>query len=162
MIRRWLAIALIALVASAASAQDGVPTPRAVTMDDVNAVSEQLYCPVCPNEKLDDCQTQACVQWRAEIADSLAQGDTEAEIIDAFVRRYGDRVVAIPQDSGLRALSLVTPFVLAGLAAVAALFTLSRWAGRPKAGSPQPLTKPARPTPADDPYRAQIERDLLP
>ncbi|MBL8132663.1 MAG: cytochrome c-type biogenesis protein CcmH, partial [Anaerolineae bacterium] len=89
-----------------------------VTFDQVNAIAEKLYCPVCPNETLEDCQTQACAQWRAEIAEQLAEGQTEQQVIDAFVRRYGERVVAIPQDPGLRALSVLTPYLLGGLALI--------------------------------------------
>lgn len=128
----------------------------AVTFDDVNAIAKKLYCPVCPNETLDACQTEACAQWRSEIADQLSEGQNEQQIIDSFVRRYGDRVVAIPQDEGLRVLSLVTPYVLAGLALVVGGYTFLRWR------RPASLTAlPASPsTPIEDDYRARLERDL--
>jgi cytochrome c-type biogenesis protein CcmH len=127
-----------------------------VTLDEVNQIAKKLYCPVCPNETLDACQTQACVQWRAEIGDQLAQGQSEQEVIDSFVRRYGDRVLGTPQDPALRALSLVTPFVIAGLALVFGVFTFLRLRRRPNVESGVIPDNP----PENDDYRDLLERDL--
>jgi cytochrome c-type biogenesis protein CcmH len=149
-------IVLSALIAFTAFSAHGQDAP--VTMDQVNGVAEKLYCPVCPNEKLDDCMTQACVQWRAEIADQLAAGESEQQIIDSFVRRYGDRVVAIPQDETLRGLAVYTPYVLAAVIAGIGVITLARWTGaktRRSAGSSGATARPS-----DDRYRDQMERDL--
>jgi cytochrome c-type biogenesis protein CcmH len=146
-------VLLAVLIAFPAWAQDA-----GVTADDVNAVAKQMYCPVCPNETLDACRTQACVQWRAEIRQQLEQGQTPQEVIDSFVRRYGDRVVPIPQDPTLRLLSIITPFVIAGIALVVAVLTFRRWrVMRPQTASAAPIPPS---TTASDPYRALIERDL--
>lgn len=126
-----------------------------VTADEVNNVAKQLYCPVCPNETLDVCQTQACVQWRDEIRAQLSEGQTEQQVIDSFARRYGERVLATPQDPTLRALSVYTPFALAGIALVIGGLTFLRWTRKPAA----PVV-PAANLPSDDPYRSQLERDL--
>jgi cytochrome c-type biogenesis protein CcmH len=123
-------------------------------LDQVNQIAKKLYCPVCPNETLDACQTQACAQWRDEIRDQLSQGQTEQQVIDSFVRRYGDRVLGTPQDPTLRVLSLVTPFVIAGLALVIGLFTFFRWRSRPQS------TPIAGDAPENDAYRDLLERDL--
>ncbi len=149
-----LAIALILLACVGVSAQDSeVP----ITFDQVNVIAEKLYCPVCPNETLEDCQTQACRQWRAEIAEQLAAGQNEQQVIDSFVRRYGERVVAIPQDAGLRALSVVVPYLLAGAIALIGVVTLARWTRRRTKGA---LAAAPPLKASDDSYRAQMERDL--
>lgn len=155
-------------------AQDAVvPTPsaensasstalnNAVTFDMVNAVAKKLYCPVCPNETLTDCQTQACAQWRDEIHTQLVAGQTEEQVIASFVQRYGDRVLAIPQDPTLNALSLVTPFVLAGLALIIGAVTFLRWRRRPAeaASLESPVSPDISGAPEED-YRARLERDL--
>ncbi len=77
--------------------------------DDVNAVAEDLYCPVCENIPLDACGTQACVQWRDLIREKLAQGWTEEEIKAYFVNQYGDRVLAEPPRRGLNWLVYLVP-----------------------------------------------------
>ncbi len=127
-----------------------------VTMDQVNAIAKKLYCPVCPNETLDACQTQACAQWRSEIGDQLAAGQSEQQIVDSFVRRYGQRVIGTPDDPALRALSLATPFVIAGIALAVGVFTFMRWRSRPR---PEPTPAAGSP-PLDDSYRDALEQDL--
>ena len=127
-----------------------------ITFDMVNKIARELYCPVCPNETLEACQTQACAQWRNEIANQISQGQTEQQIIDSFVRRYGDRVLGTPQDPALRALSLVTPFIIALLALLVGVFTFMRWRGRPRSE----IAPAADGIPVSDDYRDQLERDL--
>lgn len=137
------------------AAQEATP---AVSYDQVNAIAVKLYCPVCPNETLDACQTQACVQWRDQIREGLEAGQTEQQIIDGFVQRYGDRVLGTPQDPTLRALSLVTPFFIAGVALVVGVYTFLRWRARPKAAAV--TTGSVSGSTAGDAYRDQLERDL--
>jgi len=156
---RWaslLAIVCVCLIAA-------YPTLAqiAVTADDVNRVAKQLYCPVCPNETLDACQTQACVQWREEIHTQLTEGQTAQQVIDSFARRYGERVLATPQDPALRALSVYTPFILAGIALVIAVLTFTRWQ-RANTSEPHPPTpSPKGETDTrNDSYRSILERDL--
>ena len=128
-----------------------------MTADDVNAVAKQMYCPVCENIPLDVCGTAACAQWRDEIRIQLESGSTPDAVIRDFVARYGDRVVGTPQDPTLRALSLVTPWIAAALVVALAVYLLLRW----WRGQPPARAAAAGPTqPADDDYRARLERDL--
>lgn len=154
----FIAFVLILLLALPAFAQEPVSTPE-VSADDVNAIARQMYCPVCENIPLDVCPTAACAQWRDEIRAQLEAGSTEDEVIANFVARYGDRVVGTPQDPTLRALSLVTPWVIGILVVVVAALWLIRWrrgaaVPAPAGGVPAPETAP------DDAYRARLERDL--
>lgn len=118
-------IALMLLVIPAALAQDDEGT--VITDDEVNAVAKELYCPVCENIPLDTCGTAACQDWRDEIRLFLEAGMTEAEIKTDFVNRFGDRVVGTPQDPFLRAISLVTPWLLALAAVGIGGYTLFSW-----------------------------------
>jgi cytochrome c-type biogenesis protein CcmH len=140
------------LMALPAAAQE------AITDDQVNAIAGRLYCPVCENIPLEVCGTPACIQWRAEIRDQLAQGRSEAEIVDDFVQRFGDRVVGTPQDPMLRALSLATPWVIGLLAALVAVWTLLRWRRGSSSVAAQP--EPEVGSRDDDYYRSRIEADL--
>lgn len=145
-----LALLLLALPVSA---QD------TVTDDDVNAIARRMYCPVCENIPLDVCPTAACEQWRGEIRDQLEQGKTPDEVVANFVTRYGDRVVGTPQDPTLRALSLVTPWLVAVIALVIGVTIFLRWsrgrnliASLPTSGQPSTFS--------EDDYRARLETDL--
>jgi len=91
-----------------ALAQDSSPTD-----DEVNAISNQLYCPVCENIPLDACGTQACVQWRDTIREKLDAGWSEEEIKQYFSDQYGVRVLAEPPIEGFnKLLWYLPPFIL--------------------------------------------------
>ena len=79
-----------------------VPLLAQVSDDAVNDVAEHMFCPVCENEPLDDCRTSTCLQWKEEIRDQLADGRSENQIMDYFVERYGQHVLAVPSDPLLR------------------------------------------------------------
>ena len=135
---------------------------QTITDDQVNAVAGKLYCPVCENIPLDVCPTLACEQWREEIRTQLANGMTEQQVIDGFVQRYGERVVGTPQDPTLRALSLITPWILGFIAVLFAAYILFRWrTGRqPSQAAPAGDTADATGK-GEDYYRNRIEQDLL-
>lgn len=152
------ALVLCCAAAFSAAAQEQAAVP--VTDDQVNAIAKKLYCPVCENITLDTCGTAACADWRYEIRLQLEQGKTEQEIVDDFVSRFGDRVVGTPQDAALRALSLVTPWVIIG-----GLLILIGWMlfSRRRKPAPAVTTAPAGisagATTAQQ-YQELIERDL--
>jgi cytochrome c-type biogenesis protein CcmH len=132
----------------------------AISDDAVNAVAESLYCPVCENIPLDTCPTQACIQWREEIRIQLAEGQSEQQIISNFVNRYGDRVVGVPEDPALRALSLITPWLMGAVVLVAGVSILIRWRrgqGGTLAGSAGTVTA----LNDEASYRARLEADLV-
>jgi cytochrome c-type biogenesis protein CcmH len=103
-----------ALVSSPVMAQEPQPTP---SDDEVNAIAQKMYCPVCENIPLDVCATQACEQWREMIREKLAAGWTDEEIFDYFVTLYGDRVLSEPPKTGLNWMIYVLPpvFVVIGI-----------------------------------------------
>ena len=147
---------LAAFVAQPLSAQDNAP----VTADDVNAVARDMYCPVCENIPLDVCPTAACQQWREEIRAQLEAGQMPHQIKASFVARYGDRVVGTPEDPTLRALSLITPWLVGLIAVFSAAAIILRWRrNRVVPATSTPIGTPGSMT--DDDYRARLEQDLL-
>jgi cytochrome c-type biogenesis protein CcmH len=77
--------------------------------DEVNAIAQEMYCPICENIPLDVCPTDACRDWRELIRQMLAQGKTPAEIKQYFVDHYGARVLSEPPRKGFNILLYVTP-----------------------------------------------------
>lgn len=157
--RRALTIAfallLCGLAAMSAVAQEIAATPE-ITDDMVNAIAKKLYCPVCENITLDTCGTAACADWRYEIRLQLEQGRTEQQIIDDFVTRFGDRVVGTPENATLRALSLVTPWVIsAGILLILGRMLLARRRAPLPTAAPPSATSAAAQS-----YEDLIEQDL--
>ena len=147
-------IALLLALTLTAAAQD-----KAVSDSAVNRVAQKMYCPVCENIPLDECQTRACVDWKEEIRVQLAAGQSEQEVIESFVRRFGDQVVGVPQDPVLRALTVMVPLLSALLAIAVGILTFIRF------GQHQKLTmaQESQPTAgaAAEQYRQRLEEDLL-
>jgi len=159
----WVvAVLLLIALTSVALAQDGTsptPTPvakRQVTADDVNRIAKQMYCPVCENEPLDACRTAACQQWRAQIGQMLSEGQSEQQIKDYFVARYGVRVLAQPPAQGTSLWLYVLPIVglIVGVAIVVWLLRHLRARGA------QAPVGAAAPPASGDAYTDQVERDL--
>lgn len=149
---RWLLIVLFlaALWAGPAAAQGGGPTP---SPDEVNAIAHNLYCPVCENVPLDVCGTQACIQWRQQIADLLDQGYSDQQVYDYFVAQYGERVLAAPPAEGLNWLVYVGPPLVLLLGAAVLTRGFSSWR-RPEAPGGKPSKK------VESKYAKRLEDEL--
>ena len=131
---------------------------RGISDNAVNAVAEKMYCPVCENIPLDECQTRACIEWKEEIRLQLAEGKDEAAVIDSFVGRFGDQVVGIPQDPVLRGLTVLTPILALFLAIALGAYTFSRFGAHRRLSINDEVDLSA--TVADDVYRQRLEEDL--
>jgi cytochrome c-type biogenesis protein CcmH len=131
-------------------AQESTPSD-----DEVNRIASQLFCPVCDNIPLDSCPTEACEQWRGLIRQKLSEGWTEEEIIAYFAAQYGDQVLAEPPRRGLHWLIYVLPLLVIIFGAV---FLIRFFNHRPQQlDGLDPLPEVETP---DDPYLAQVDRDL--
>jgi cytochrome c-type biogenesis protein CcmH len=144
----WLLLVALLLVVSPVLAQEDI-----VTDDQVNAIAQKLYCPVCENIPLDACGTAACDDWRNEIRLQLESGMTEDQIINDFVTRFGDRVVGTPQDPTLRALSLVTPYLFIAAGVIVGVSFVLRHRSRSTVVAPADVG-------TSSPYYDQLQKDL--
>ena len=154
-----LVVVLVSLaVVPNALAQDPTPQPPVdeITDDQVNAIAEGMYCPVCENIPLDVCGTVACQQWRDEIRVNLAEGLTEEEIHDLFVARYGDRVLAEPPRRGFNWLVYIVPPVVIALAAFLLYRGLQSWR---KPLTPAVANQEDAPAEEDE-YTSRLEAEL--
>ena len=147
-------IALLLALILTASAQD-----HAVSDNAVNSVAQKMYCPVCENIPLDECQTRACIDWKEEIRVQLAAGQSEQAVIESFVRRFGDQVVGVPQDPILRALTALVPLLSALLAIAVGIATFIRFGQHRQLTMAQESQPTAGAT--EEQYRQRLEEDLL-
>ena len=147
-----LAIAASFFAAAVVYAQSGYPTD-----DDVNRVAKQLYCPVCPNTPLDVCETKACQDWRAEIRDQLAVGWTDDQVIEYFVQRYGERVLAEPRRSGFTSFVWFLPVVSVAIGLVVLAQILRGWKMKRPVST---LAQPGQPSNIPPEVLQRLEKEL--
>lgn len=114
-------------VVGTALAQGGDRYPPGVDPNEVYKIARKLYCDVCQGVPLADCPSNQCRAWREEIADLLALGYTEAQILEHFADRYGDKVSGVPLNSSNRRLTYAVPILLVSLAALGIGWQLYRW-----------------------------------
>ncbi|PRX10459.1 UNVERIFIED_ORG: cytochrome c-type biogenesis protein CcmH [Martelella mediterranea] len=82
-------------------------TARAVTPDEVlddpalearaRAISAQLRCMVCQNQSIDDSNADLARDLRLLVRARLVDGDSDEEVLDYVVSRYGEFVLLKPR-----------------------------------------------------------------
>jgi cytochrome c-type biogenesis protein CcmH len=78
----------------------------------VAALAGELRCVVCQNQTLADSHAELAIDLKQRIREKLAQGQSEREVIDFMVQRYGDFVLYRPPLKGSTAFLWFGPLVL--------------------------------------------------
>lgn len=63
-------------------------------------VSKDLRCVVCQNQSIDDSDSGIAKKMRVLVRDRISQGDSNQEVKDYLVSRYGDFVLLKPPVKG--------------------------------------------------------------
>ena len=112
----WL-VAAIALL--------GVSAAHAVQPDEIMAdpakesrardLSRELRCMVCQNQSIDDSEAPLARDLRLLVRERIAAGDSDTQVIDFLVARYGEFVLLKPRlKPHTLLLWLLPPLALAG------------------------------------------------
>jgi cytochrome c-type biogenesis protein CcmH len=116
-----------------------VPTVSADPLDEATRrVARQLMCPVCEGQTVADSNSGLAADMRAVIRGKLQAGESEQQILDDFVRSYGDSIRAEPPKRGLGLVVWVGPLLAIGIGAAILALLAKQWARR----------RPTSPTPA--------------
>ena len=116
-------------------------------------LSRELRCMVCQNQSIDDSDAPLARDLRVLVRERLTAGDSNSQVIDYLVARYGEFVLLRPRfEWQTLVLWLATPsiLVIGGIA----LFMLAR--RRKGADQPGGATVEAKLTPAQEARLAQI------
>ena len=121
------------------------------------AISEELRCLVCQNQTIADSHADLAVDLRNQVRTKLAAGESERQIKDFMVERYGDFVLYRPPLKASTVLLWVGPFALLALAAFALWRAIRQRAQRLASAAPSDaelararrLLKPDPATPSD-------------
>ena len=138
-LRAALAIAVLA-ASLAAGAKDALPLSADPVLEArVMAVAEELRCLVCQNETIAASQADLAVDLRKQIRIKLQQGQSEAQILDFMVERYGEFVRYRPALNAGTLLLWVGPFALLAVAGVVLMMNIRQ--RRRIAAAPPPLNE---------------------
>jgi len=61
------------------------------------AISEGLRCLVCQNQSIDDSEASLAKDLRLLVRERLKQGDSDQQVVDFIVARYGEFVLLKPK-----------------------------------------------------------------
>ena len=106
-------------------------------------ISAQLRCMVCQNESIDESNADLARDLRLLVRERLVAGDTNAEVIDFMVARYGEFVLLNPR-VGWHTMALwgaPIVFLLFGGLIAARFFRAHSAAARTAGGQPEALSE---------------------
>ena len=133
-----------------------VSADQASLEERARSIDRSLICPVCPGETIDQAQVELAHQMRAVVREKLAAGWTRDQILQFFVDRYGEGVLAAPAKSGFNLVAWVVPFAAVGAGAVVLLVVLRamrRGCGMAEEG----LSPPEQEL---EPYLSRVDQEL--
>ena len=107
-----------------------------------NKLGHQLMCACGCNQVLLECNHVGCTysdRMRDELAAGLARGDNDSLILQSFVQKYGNTVLAAPTSTGFNRVAWVMPFAVFVLAIFLTVWLVRLWKSRAVA---QPVPSP--------------------
>ena len=133
LIARLLVVVLIAGCSAAHAVQPDEIMADSAKEARARDLSRELRCMVCQNQSIDDSDAPLARDLRLLVRERIATGDSDGQVIDFLVARYGEFVLLKPRFSPHTLLLwLLPPLALIG-GGLALWFTSRR---RTNAGSP--------------------------
>jgi len=128
---RRLALVLLLLFSAPARAvqPDEMLTDPALEAR-ARTLSQELRCMVCQNQSIDDSDAPLARDVRLLVRERLSAGDSDAQVIDFLVARYGEFVLLRPRMSLHTILLWAIPLAVLIIGGLAFVF-----AGRRRAGA---------------------------
>jgi cytochrome c-type biogenesis protein CcmH len=99
-------------------------------------LSAELRCLVCQNQSIDDSNAPLARDLRVLVRERLKAGDSDSQILDYVVARYGEFVLLRPRFSASTVVLWLSPLLILGVA-----IWLARGAMRPPAARQEALTE---------------------
>jgi cytochrome c-type biogenesis protein CcmH len=105
-IDRWLTRVVVALMTAAAVLTSAMQPSIALQPDELlddaqlearaRKISHELRCLVCQNQSIDDSDAPLARDLRLLVRERLKKGDSNEEVVDFIVSRYGEFVLLKP------------------------------------------------------------------
>jgi len=169
MFTRWGVLVLLVVLAgafglfdsAAATAADTTATTLTSTQEALaQRVEGELIAPCCWVQPVAVHDSQAARDIKREVRELVAQGKTEQQILDTYLDRYGEKILAAPPARGFNLLAYLVPFVVAAMAGVAIAMLVVRWRRPDGAASLADAEPAAAPTAGSKELRDRLESEL--
>lgn len=146
---RRVFIALCALIAVAFATPSLAVQPDEILDDPVlearaRGLTAELRCLVCQNQSIDDSNAALARELRILVRDRLVAGDTDQEILDYLVDRYGQAVLLRPRFNASTALLWAAPVLLLVGGGILAVRVIRRRSDDGTSGGPELTTDEER------------------
>jgi cytochrome c-type biogenesis protein CcmH len=122
-----LIIAIVVILAAIWSYVLLVAPARESLDQRVHDVASQLKCPVCQGESVADSPSTISQQMRGVIRQQLQQGQSEQQIIQYFVSRYGSTILWSPPRQGFAILAWIIPIAILLSGALLLILVVRGW-----------------------------------
>ena len=102
-------------------------------------IQESLICPACLDDRMTvaACTDSTAEATRQDIQKRLSMGQTKSEIIQAYVAKYGEIILAVPEKSGFNLLAWLLPPVSLVGGSVLVYYAIARWVGNSQKQKPR-------------------------
>ncbi len=132
MMRRLLLVMAVVLSAAPAFAvnPDEVLSNPALEVR-ARAISAKLRCMVCQNQSIDDSNADLAKDLRVLVRERITDGDTDEQVVDYIVSRYGEFVLLAPPFNLRTLLLWGAPMFLILLGGVSLILFARKNASRP-------------------------------
>jgi len=95
------------------------------------AISAELRCMVCQNQSIDDSNAELAKDLRLLVRERLTDGDTNEQVMNYIVSRYGEFVLLKPRFETKTILLWGAPLLLAVAGGLSLIVFARKWVGRP-------------------------------
>jgi cytochrome c-type biogenesis protein CcmH len=104
---------LLAFLAAPLAAKEAAPAAADPVLEKrVMALAEELRCLVCQNQTLAESNAPLAEDLRNQLRERMRQGQSDREVVDFLVQRYGDFVLYRPPLKGTTILLWFGPLLL--------------------------------------------------
>ena len=97
-----------------------------VIEEDLKKITSKLRCMTCQNQTIYDSDTVFSLDIKKIVDEKLQNGETEKEIIDFLIHRYGEYIVFEPQMNKKNIFLWYFPFIILALSLVFLIFQIRK------------------------------------
>jgi cytochrome c-type biogenesis protein CcmH len=121
-----VAIWLLACTAPALAVLPSEVLPDPALEARARALSAELRCMVCQNQSIDDSDAPLAADLRVLLRERIAEGDSDEEVVDFLVARYGEFILLKPRFAWHNAVLWAAPLAVFAIAVLVAAYGYRR------------------------------------